>query len=65
MWRNFFHHRPLVYLHTRLWMSKTMTTNTSDQAITFLGQKDAQDFDNSLFFEYQYSIDQLMEIAGA
>ena len=36
-----------------------MITITSDQAITFLGQKDAQDFDNSLLLEYQYSIDQL------
>lgn len=29
-----------------------------------LGQKEAADLDNSLFFEYEYSIDQLMEIAG-
>ncbi len=32
--------------------------------ISFLNQKDAQDFDNALFYEYKYSIDQLMEIAG-
>ena len=29
-----------------------------------LGQKESADLDNSLFFEYEYSIDQLMEIAG-
>ncbi len=29
-----------------------------------LGQKEASDLDNTLFFEYEYSIDQLMEIAG-
>ena len=30
----------------------------------YLGQTDATDLDNALFFEYEYSIDQLMEIAG-
>ena len=29
-----------------------------------LGQNDSAELDNSLFFEYEYSIDQLMEIAG-
>ncbi len=29
-----------------------------------LGQADASDLDNSLLFEYEYSIDQLMEVAG-
>ena len=29
-----------------------------------LGQTEAKDFDNSLFFEYEFSIDQLMELAG-
>ena len=29
-----------------------------------LGQEEAREFDNSLFFEYEFSIDQLMEIAG-
>lgn len=29
-----------------------------------LGQAEATELDNSLFFEYEYSIDQLMEIAG-
>lgn len=30
----------------------------------YLGQKESQEFDNSLFFEYEFSIDQLMEVAG-
>ena len=30
----------------------------------YLGQEEAREFDNSLFFEYEFSIDQLMEIAG-
>jgi len=29
-----------------------------------LGQQEASDLDNTLFFDYEYSIDQLMEIAG-
>lgn len=29
-----------------------------------LGQKEAADLDNALFFDYEFSIDQLMEIAG-
>ena len=29
-----------------------------------LGQVEAKEFDNSLFFEYEFSIDQLMELAG-
>lgn len=29
-----------------------------------LGQEEAREFDNSLFFEYEFSIDQLMELAG-
>ena len=29
-----------------------------------LGQSDASELDNALFFDYEYSIDQLMEIAG-
>ena len=29
-----------------------------------LGQEEAREFDNSLLFEYEFSIDQLMEIAG-
>lgn len=29
-----------------------------------LGQNEAKEFDNSLFFEYEFSIDQLMELAG-
>ena len=36
----------------------------SQSMISYLNQKDAQEFDNSLFNEYQYSVDQLMEIAG-
>ena len=30
----------------------------------YLGQEESREFDNSLFFEYEFSIDQLMEIAG-
>jgi len=30
----------------------------------FLNQEDAREVDNSLFFEYKFSIDQLMELAG-
>ena len=30
----------------------------------YLNAKDAREFDNSLLFEYEFSIDQLMEIAG-
>lgn len=30
----------------------------------YLGQNEATELDNALFFEYEYSIDQLMEIAG-
>ena len=30
----------------------------------YLGQEEAAEFDNSLFFEYEFSIDQLMELAG-
>ena len=30
----------------------------------FLNQEDAREMDNSLFFEYKFSIDQLMELAG-
>ena len=30
----------------------------------YLGQVEAAEFDNSLFFEYEFSIDQLMELAG-
>lgn len=37
---------------------------TSTEQVSYLNQEAAQQFDNSLFFEYQYSIDQLMEIAG-
>ena len=29
-----------------------------------LGQTEAKEFDESLFFEYEFSIDQLMELAG-
>lgn len=29
-----------------------------------LGQNDSAELDNALFFDYEYSIDQLMEIAG-
>lgn len=29
-----------------------------------LSQSDATELDNALFFDYEYSIDQLMEIAG-
>ena len=29
-----------------------------------LGQSDAAELDNALFFDYEYSIDQLMEVAG-
>lgn len=29
-----------------------------------LGQNEASELDNALFFEYEFSIDQLMEIAG-
>ena len=29
-----------------------------------LGQKEASELDNALFFDYEFSIDQLMEIAG-
>ncbi len=29
-----------------------------------LNQVESQEFDNSLFFEYEFSIDQLMELAG-
>ena len=30
----------------------------------YLGQEEAREFDNTLFNEYQFSIDQLMEVAG-
>ena len=30
----------------------------------YLGQEEAREFDNCLFNEYQFSIDQLMEVAG-
>lgn len=30
----------------------------------YLGREEAREFDNSLFNEYQFSIDQLMEVAG-
>lgn len=30
----------------------------------YLSQAEAVEFDNSLFFEYEFSIDQLMEVAG-
>ena len=29
-----------------------------------LGQRDAAELDNALFFDYEFSVDQLMEIAG-
>lgn len=32
--------------------------------VSYLGQESAQQFDNALFHDYKYSIDQLMEIAG-
>ena len=32
--------------------------------VTYLGQEAASNFDNVLFNEYQFSIDQLMEVAG-
>lgn len=32
--------------------------------IDCLGQNDSAELDNALFFDYEYSIDQLMEIAG-
>lgn len=39
-----------------------MATGASN--VTYLGQEAAQQFDNALFYDYEYSIDQLMEIAG-
>lgn len=39
-------------------------TSFKSHDVTYLGQEASQQFDNSLFFDYQYSIDQLMEIAG-
>lgn len=30
----------------------------------YLGQEEAAEFDNALFFDYEFSIDQLMELAG-
>ena len=30
----------------------------------YLGQEEARELDNALFNEYQFSIDQLMEVAG-
>lgn len=59
-----------LYLHFRLISSvqyrnffRAMTSSKSHD-VTYLGQEASQQFDNSLFFDYQYSIDQLMEIAG-
>ena len=37
---------------------------SSINLITYLGQEAAQQFDNALFNDYKYSIDQLMELAG-
>ena len=37
---------------------------SSTNLITYLGQEAAQQFDNALFNDYKYSIDQLMELAG-
>ena len=41
-----------------------MATVTEGGGRLCLGQEEARDFDNSLFNEYQFSTDQLMEVAG-
>ena len=41
-----------------------MATVTEGGRRLCLGQEEARDFDNSLFNEYQFSTDQLMEVAG-
>ncbi|KPP74327.1 NAD(P)H-hydrate epimerase-like [Scleropages formosus] len=38
--------------------------STMAQAVKFLSQEEAQHIDEELFTEYQYSVDQLMELAG-
>ena len=59
-----------LYLYFRLissvWYHNFFRAMTSFKShdVTYLGQEASQQFDNSLFFDYQYSIDQLMEIAG-
>ena len=42
----------------------TTTANRTVNGVTYLGQEAAREFDNALFNEYQFSIDQLMEVAG-
>ena len=42
----------------------TTTANRTVNGVTYLGQEAAREFDNVLFNEYQFSIDQLMEVAG-
>lgn len=42
----------------------TITWSMAADHVTYLGQEAARDFDNALFNEYQFSIDQLMEVAG-
>ena len=41
-----------------------MTDGGSERGRRYLGQEEAREFDNCLFNDYQFSIDQLMEIAG-
>ena len=41
-----------------------MTDSGSERGRRYLGQAEAREFDNSLFNDYKFSIDQLMEVAG-
>jgi hypothetical protein len=41
-----------------------MTDGGSERGRRYLGQEEAREFDNCLFNDYQFSIDQLMEVAG-
>jgi NAD(P)H-hydrate epimerase len=41
-----------------------MTDGGSGRGRRYLGQEEAREFDNSLFNDYKFSIDQLMEVAG-
>jgi NAD(P)H-hydrate epimerase len=41
-----------------------MTDGGSERGRRHLGQEEAREFDNCLFNDYQFSIDQLMEVAG-
>ena len=43
---------------------RVVSSSSMSAKVSYVGQKVAQDIDNTLFNEYKYSVDQLMEIAG-